>query len=199
MSASISRSAIEKVLNHCLSLDPYAGPQLLALSGKVVELALLDSDLAVHVRFMSNRVQIHSATPEVSADACLSGTIPAFIHMAAGIRQTPRVFASALSIRGDIEVVQQLKVLMSELDIDWEEQLSRWLGDSAAHGIGLALRAFHGWGRQTTKVFWMDLGEYLTEEKHLIACADEVKDYLERVDDIRDDVERLIARVARLG
>ena len=198
MPASVSQSTVERVLNHCLSLDPYAGPHLQRLEGKVIEATLADSELSIRVRILSKRVRLEPADDETTPDVRVTGSVLAFVKMASDIRQGRPMFGSTVSMSGDVEVVQKLKTLLSELEIDWEEQLSRWLGDSAAHGIGIALREFHGWGRQTSNAFWLDVCEYLTEEKRLLPHPDEVAGYLEGVDVIRDDVERLIARVARL-
>lgn len=198
MASRTPQSILERVLNHCLSLDPYAGPNLESLQGKAIELALADSGLSMSVRFLATGVRVESTSIDFEPDARISGTLPALIKMATEIQQTPPGFGSSVSVTGDIEVVQNLATLLRELDIDWEEQLARWIGDSAAHGFGLVLRAFHGWGRQTSHVLWMDVGEYLSEETRMLPHADEVTTYLERVDEIRDDVERLSARIARL-
>ena len=199
MSVGLPYSALEKALNRCLNLDPFIGGHLQGLHGKTIEVALADSELSLLVVFLSDGVRIEPAASETNPDARLGGSIPAFITMVADIREAKPVFGSAISISGDVEVVQKLKSLLSELEMDWEEQLARWVGDSAAHGLGLVFKSLHAWARDTSRVFWLDVGEYLAEETRLLPHADEVTAYLEEVDEVRDDVERLSVRVARLG
>lgn len=198
MPARLHESTLERVLNHCLSLDPYAGPNLKNLHGKVIELSLADSGLSMRFRFSPNGVRVDPADSDVEPDASISATVPELIKMGLELDQAKAGLGSSVSVTGDIEVVQNFTTLLGELDIDWEEQLSRWMGDSAAHGIGQVVRGFHRWGRQTAQVLWMDVGEYLAEETQMLPHAEEVTTYVEGVDEIRDDVERLMARVARL-
>ena len=198
MPARLNESTLERVLNHCLSLDPYAGPNLKNLQGKVIELSLADSGLLMWLRFSPNGVRVESADSDAEPDASISATAPKLFKMALELNQAKAGRGSSVSVTGDIEVVQNFATLLGELDIDWEEQLSRWIGDSAAHGIGQVVRGLHRWGRQTAQVLWMDVGEYLAEETQLLPHAEEVATYVEGVDEIRDDVERLMARVTRL-
>ena len=199
MPASFPLSALEKALNHCLSLDPYVGRHLEILGGQSIEIALDDSSLSIIVTLGPDRVSIGPATNESTPDARLSGSIPAFVKMFAEIREAKPVYGSAVSISGDVEVVQKLRRLLTELEIDWEEHLARWVGDGAAHGLGLVLKSVHAWARDTHRIFWLDLGEYLAEETRLLPRADEVASYLADVDEVRDEVERLSVRVTRLG
>ena len=198
MPARLHESTLERVLNHCLSLDPYAGPNLKDLHGKVIELSLADSGLSMRLRFSPSGVHLESANSDVEPDASISATAPELIKMAIELNQAKTGGGASVSVTGDIEVVQKLTTLMGELDIDWEEQLSRWMGDSVAHGIGQVARGIHRWVRQTAQVLWMDVSEYLAEETQMLAHAEDVTTYVEGVDEIRDDVERLMARVARL-
>ena len=142
--------------------------------------------------------KFESADSDAEPDASISATAPKLFKMALELNQAKAGRGSSVSVTGDIEVVQNFATLLGELDIDWEEQLSRWIGDSAAHGIGQVVRGLHRWGRQTAQVLWMDVGEYLAEETQLLPHAEEVATYVEGVDEIRDDVERLMARVTRL-
>lgn len=198
MARSIALSTLEKMLNRALSLDPYCGETLKSLDGKLIEVALSHCDLSVFIRILSTGVQLESPCDEAVPDIHLYGSVADYIKMVTDIRRARPVFGSQVRISGDVEVVQNLKTLLSELEIDWEEQVSQWLGDTAAHGISLALRSLNHWSQQTADAFWSDLGEYLSEEKRVVLHADEVRVYLDEVDDIRDDVERLIARVERL-
>ena len=121
-------------------------------------------------------------------------------RLASGMAQRhEEIERSKPELSGDLEVIQRLTRLLRELDIDWEEQLARWVGDSAAHGAGLVLNQLRDCSRRTSQVFWLNVSEYLTEEANMVPYPDEVTAYLEAVDGVRDDVERLGERIARLG
>jgi ubiquinone biosynthesis protein UbiJ len=84
------------------------------------------------------------------------------------------------------------------LDIDWEEQLAKLAGDTLAHRIGHQARATGRWASRSGEVLTRDLREYLIEEGRLVPSAAEMKGFLDGVDTLRDDVDRLEARIARL-
>ena len=65
--------------------------------------------------------------------------------------------------------------------------------------MGSGLRALADWGRKSSDTLTQDLKEYLQEEGRLVPTAYEVQGFLDRVDTLRDDVERLAARVERLA
>jgi ubiquinone biosynthesis protein UbiJ len=128
------------------------------------------------------------------ADVTLRGTIPALLfarlNRAGGLPKNVR-------ITGDAETGQQFQRLVETLDIDWEEKLSRFLGDTAAHQVGSLLRGFRDWGRQGAERFGDNLREYLQEETEDLPRRREVVEFLDAVDALRSDVDRLEARVQR--
>ena len=81
---------------------------------------------------------------------------------------------------------------------DWEEQLSHLVGDAAAHQVGNLVRDTLQWGAKSVDTLGRDLTEYLQEESRQLPQRDEVNKFLAAVDVLRNDVERLDARVKRL-
>ncbi|MBI3774144.1 MAG: SCP2 sterol-binding domain-containing protein [Gammaproteobacteria bacterium] len=84
------------------------------------------------------------------------------------------------------------------LDIDWEEHLSRFTGDVIAHQVGNAARSSQRWAQQSGAALLQDAGEYLKYERELLPDRAQVETFMQHVDVLRDDVERLEARVQRL-
>jgi ubiquinone biosynthesis protein UbiJ len=128
----------------------------------------------------------------------LSGTPLAMAKMALGPDASKILFTGEVTIRGDVETGQRFKRLLDELDIDWEEQLSRYSGDVVAHKLGDLLRATAAWGQQTLTILGQDAAEYLQLEGQDLPLPGTVRQYLQAVDAVRDDTARLEARVARL-
>ena len=61
------------------------------------------------------------------------------------------------------------------------------------------MRAAGRWGRQSADNLSLDLKEYLQEEARLLPSRYEIEEFLDQADTLRDDVERLAARVERLS
>jgi ubiquinone biosynthesis protein UbiJ len=87
---------------------------------------------------------------------------------------------------------------MRRLDLDWEEELSRWLGDSLARKLGNLGRRSARVARESVQTLAMDLSEYLRFEKQALPDRTEVDEFNADVDTLRNDVERLKARINRL-
>jgi ubiquinone biosynthesis protein UbiJ len=101
-------------------------------------------------------------------------------------------------IEGDAEVAQRFRDLLTEAQPDFEEELARNIGDVAARRVANAARDLLGWGRKAAGSFTGSVVEYLQEEGRDLPTRVEVDEYLEGVDRLRDDAERLEARLARL-
>lgn len=104
-----------------------------------------------------------------------------------------------VEIAGDAEVAAAVNRLARELDWDFEEDLSRWVGDIAAHRTAEAGRSLQRWGGEALEHLGRTFAEYWTEEAPLIASAREVREFSRAVDELRDDVARLEARIAYLS
>ncbi len=103
-----------------------------------------------------------------------------------------------MEIRGDTDTGQAFQDILSEVDLDWEEPLSRLTGDVIAHQAGKLVHEGRQFIRQACGTLEQDLSEYLQEEARLLPARIEVHYFLDEVDRLRSDTDRLTARVARL-
>jgi ubiquinone biosynthesis protein UbiJ len=86
-------------------------------------------------------------------------------------------------------------MLVDHLKWDVEEDLSRVLGDIAAHRLSEGLSTLMTWQRSAAEGVGRNLSEYWVEEDPLIASRNGVAHFVEAVDQMRDDVERLSKRI----
>ena len=190
-------AGLETALNTALRLDPDAFKRLGNFSDKVIAIELQGPDLTLYLLPGANGISLMSQYP-AEPDTTLSGTPLAMAKMALGPNASKILFTGEVTIRGDVETGQRFKRLLDELDIDWEEQLSRYSGDVVAHKLGDLLRATAAWGQQTLTILGQDAAEYLQLEGQDLPLPGTVRQYLQAVDAVRDDTARLEARVARL-
>ena len=104
--------------------------------------------------------------------------------------------AVTVRISGDAEIAQTFRDLLRQAQPDVEEELARLVGDVAAHQIGSFARGLAGWGRKAADTFATSVAEYLQEEGRDVPTRIELDEFLHDVDRLRDDVERLEARLA---
>jgi ubiquinone biosynthesis protein UbiJ len=189
-------AGIQSAINGFIGLDPDARVRLEPLAGSRLVLSV-DGLFDVEVELGPAGIQLGPIS-ELRKDARISGSPLALLRMVHEARSGGDVSGANVNIAGDVEFVQQLKRFMAALDIDWEEQLSKVMGDAGARGASVLVGSFAGWLRQVGRTVGMNAQEYLEEELAAVASSPEVTEFSASVDTLRDDVERLTAKISRL-
>lgn len=187
-------AAAEALLNRLLALDPDSPPRLAPLQGRRLRVELSEPELRFDLWFDADGVRVQPPGDSLRADARFAAAVPAL----AGLALSGGTAPARVTLEGDVTMVQQVRNLFQGLDPDWEDLLSRFLGDVAAHRLGEAARGLDRYGRETADTLLRNLGEYLTEERRELPAAAEVAAFVDDVDRLREDMDRLAARLARL-
>jgi ubiquinone biosynthesis protein UbiJ len=102
-------------------------------------------------------------------------------------------------IAGDMGIAQQLLELIKELNTDWEEQIAQWLGDIPAHYLTSSFQQAQEYTHDRVNTLHLNLSEYLQEEARHLPNPMEMELFLDTIDTLRDDLERLEQRIQRLA
>jgi ubiquinone biosynthesis protein UbiJ len=100
---------------------------------------------------------------------------------------------------GDVQFAGAIDYVRRHLKWDYEETLSRFLGDVAAHRIAGTVHAADRWRRTAALNMARGIAEYAAHEKPQIASAQAIEEFNSEVDRIRDDVDRLEKRLDLLA
>ena len=95
-------------------------------------------------------------------------------------------------------MAQRFQGLLQQAQPDFEEELSRAIGDVAAHQVANVARGFLDWGRRAVDSLSTNVAEYLQEEGRDVPARVELEEFLESVDQLREAADRLEARLTRL-
>ena len=141
--------AVEGAANRYLRLDQDFARALRPLAGRVVGVEVQGAGIALLVHFVEEAVLVRRLRadarseqqgPEPPApDVQISGTPFALARLAREGGSDPTL-GGQVRIFGDIDVAQRLSRALATLELDWEELLSRLVGDAAAHQVGRAAR-----------------------------------------------------------
>lgn len=101
-------------------------------------------------------------------------------------------------ISGDAEIAARYRELLDLARPDWEEELSRLVGDLPARQVSLAARAALSWAGGFAQSARANVAEYLQEESRALVSKPEVEEFLGQVDALRETADRVEARIARL-
>lgn len=189
-------STLEATLNRNIAASSTARGWCAKLNGKSMRLELIGVPLQFKLHAENERVMIRGDDPTF-ADATLSGS-PLGLLSLAGQQPESALRGGSVRIEGDAEVAQGFRNLLQAAQPDFEEELSRIIGDVAAHQIGNGVRSMLGFGRRVGDTLAQNIGEYLQEESRDVPSKTEADEFMHAVDVLRDDVERFAARLVRL-
>jgi ubiquinone biosynthesis protein UbiJ len=189
-------ATLENALNLYLRQAPDALQHAAELQDKTIAISITGTGLTFYFLPAPEGVQVLSHY-EGNVDTHLTGTPLGFARLALNNREDA-LFQGAVKIEGDTDTGQAFQDLLSGVDWDWEEQLSRVTGDVVAHQAGKLARQAKQFLGDSRDTLAEDCSEYLQEEARLLPTQIEVDYFLADVDQLRDDVERLEARVKRL-
>ena len=184
----LALEGLEQAINQALRLDPQVRQRLAALHGRILRIDLQGTGLQLNlVAGHDGRLRLLGGI-EGEPEATLSGSPLDLLRAGDKAQGHRELFAGRVRMSGDRALAQRFSEALAGIDIDWEEQLSHLTGDIAAHEIMRGLGAARHGTQRLGRSLGDNLSEYLTEEE----------DFLGDVDELRDAVERLEARIALL-
>lgn len=184
------------LLNRNVAMSTQAQALAQRLEGRSLAVHVEGLPLRVLASIESGQVTLSTAADE-TADATVSGS-PLSLLSLIGTDARVRLRSSPVTINGDAEIAEGFQELLRAARPELEEELSRHIGDVAAHQVGNVLRGLTGWGRNAAATFAANVGEYLQEEGRDLVTRTEMDEFLREVDEQRETADRLEARVAQL-
>ena len=187
-------ATLENVLNRGLPRSPRAQQLCAELAGRRIAIEA-PSMARVVVESTGNSLRITRGS--LPADAEVIGGPLSLLALGSSAGDAP-LSRGEVEVHGDAELAQKFRELARLLAPDPEEELSLVLGDVAAHRIGRLARGALGWTRNTAATLLQDVGEYFSHERGDLVSHEEGEQFLRGVDALREDVDRLDARLELL-
>ncbi|HIO93563.1 MAG TPA: Sterol-binding domain protein [Leucothrix mucor] len=187
-------ASIETSLNAWLALDGETLAKFSEMDSKVICLHISGLDLNLYFLPEKNNITVmgnYAGEP----DTTITGSPIALMRLGTSENSGKTLLESDASIEGDTHLGAEFSRILGEVDIDWEELLSKLVGDVVAHHAGQVTATGLNWLQESLEAMKLNTSEYLSEEAKLTPAEAEINYYLDQVDDLRMDVDRLEARV----
>lgn len=185
--------------NRLLDLDPGSAARCSALNGSIIGIELTDLSLSIYCHPGNNGLRISLQTPGREPDAWIRGRLIALASLSMNEDKVSTSIQERIEISGNARVAQKFQKLLQELNIDWEEQLSRLTGDVMAFRISQLSQTLREQGKSVFESLTQSTSEYLQHESRALPSYPEYEGFRESVTQLHHDVERLEAKIALLS
>lgn len=178
-------------LNHLLEQNSWAIERLLPYAGQVVQITVkpLSFDFKVTDAGLFEDA-LQDEEPAAKVILTPSGALRAILE--------PESASSQVTLEGDDALASTVGRILQGIRWDAEEDLSRLVGDMAAHSLfEKAAKIKDGLHSQLTGAASM-ISEYLLEERASVVKRRHLDSFSNAVDSLRDEAELLEKRIQRL-
>jgi ubiquinone biosynthesis protein UbiJ len=190
-------SALETALSKFLALDQNSGVFLAPLAGKVIAVTISTFNETIYLCPTADSIQLLDQFPD-QPDTRLTGSVFAFGLMGLSSKPMRSIFSGEVVIEGDMQTGRKFQELFAKLDINLEQQLARYTGDSLAHNISRFFRSGQDWSKESIETFRLNASEFLQEETRDLPAVPEMDIFYRQIDELRTDFDRLQSRIERL-
>lgn len=182
-------------INALLAHDKITQEKLNTLMGKTVAIELSNLDCVIYIDFEQDIFYLDTEKHREPI-LTLKGTPSAFLRL----MQQSQAYAvtQAIQIEGDLHVAQMLQKIARNLNIDWVEIIAPYTGDVIAEGVDKSARGIHRWWKTTRTALWENTADYVQDEAQLVVSRVEVENFVEDVFALRQSLDRLALRIARI-
>ena len=183
-----------KALNRAIGLDPDSRKPLRRLEGRSLGIEVIGPGIRIVLQVEQSQFEV-CVDDTFEPSAWVKASPGAFLALAATQGQAG---AGTMEIVGDVETGRRFQELFENLNPDFEEAFTRVFGDVMGVQVARLVKGGLGWMRQRGQRFSEDVGVYLRDESGQLVNRFEMEQFLDSVDDLRDDVARISKRIERI-
>ena len=174
------------ILDHLLSQNDWMKTKLIDHKNKVVVIEI--SGLKLIFKIDENGL-LHSVSESEKFDCIIKLTVNDFIT------QLTNKNNSNVSIKGDLELANQISQVLRKIEWDIEDDLSKYIGDIPAIQTTKVLKKIITNSQKNLGNITGALLEYWQEENKILTKKRNVEIFNSEVDKIVEDTERLEAKI----
>lgn len=189
---------VEIIGNRLARLDDKLLDGFESLQGKSIAIEIIDLQQTIICYPGAAGIRLSIQEPADEVDATIRARLIALVNLATESEKVSTSIQEGISFHGDVAVAQRLQKLLANVDIDWEEILSRQLGDVAGVQVYRLLSQAKSVFQQSVNSILQSGSEYMQEEVRVTPAPVELERLRADVTRLRHDVDRSEARLKRL-
>lgn len=186
--------AIENIMNRALKSDSDALAKIASLKNQVLKINCDDWRMRFFIILSPQGLQFHSKYAG-EVNTMITGTLNNFLHIFMKGADTKSLFNYPINVEGNTHNIEVLRDVFRNIDIDFEEKLSHYVGDSLAHKLCFYLKNTKQCLKKSVENIENQTKEYIHYEAKNLISKKQVEQFYADVATLRDDVERFEARI----
>ncbi|WP_263261648.1 SCP2 sterol-binding domain-containing protein [Pseudomonas sp. RIT-PI-S] len=190
-------AAAEGGLNAALRLDSTALPRLAKQAGQVILVDCPQPRQQLYIVLGPAGITL-ARRWEAPATCTLRAPLGTLAQLALRKDKTRVLHAPEVTLSGDSAALMELAAVLQNLELDWEYEVSRWLGPVPTALLGGHLRLRTRWAKRGGERLLNTVADYLNEETRTLVGKAEAEARLRELDQLKLDTDRLQARLDRL-
>jgi ubiquinone biosynthesis protein UbiJ len=199
--------AIEVAINQALKLALNGKDVILPLVGKRCIVYLQELELSFAFQFSSERVDVMALAPleqavldDMPANECyISVSLFALPQMKHTSQLTKLIKQNKLDFYGDLGIAQKFSQVINDIEFDFEETLSEYVGDAGAYTLIAQSEKIHSYAKKQHKLLMDMLSDAALEEKPIAVRTIMLVNFVEEVRQLKMDTDRFEARLNLLA
>ena len=177
------------ILDHLLSQNDWMQTKLIDHKDKVVVIEISGLKLILKI---DEKGLLHSLYESEEFDCVIKLTVNDFINQLINKKN------GNISIKGDLELANQVSQVLKKIEWDVEEDLSKYIGDIPATQATKVLKKIVINSQKNISNITGALLEYWQEENKILTKKRDVEIFNSEVDKIVEDTERLEAKIKKI-
>lgn len=184
--------------NRLLGMDPEVLQHCAELQGNIIAIQLTDLEKTIYCHPGSWGMRLSLQKPGKEVDSTIRGRLIGLANLSLQQEKLSASIQERIEIIGNPSVAQKFQKILTELNIDWEKELSKYTGEIMAYRIGQGIRKTHQAVKDIFGSLALSSQEYLQQESQSMPTLPEFDHFQQSVTNIRHDVDRLEARINQL-
>lgn len=193
-------ASIELIINKALGLNINKRVSYSAVAQKTLtlELAELPFLLCFTVNRLPSSTEVIVRTHAEHSDCSIQTSLNTLKKIKEEQSLTELIKKDELNVTGDIKIAQQFANIAQSLEIDWQTELAKHLGDVPTHKLLHFCNKITKSVSATGKRLEADIGEYLVHEKRLVVTNSQINAFIQQTKDVVHQVDNLSSRIDKL-
>jgi ubiquinone biosynthesis protein UbiJ len=196
----VATATLELIINKALVLNNNKSVSFAGVAQKTLtlELAELPFTLCFTVNTSASKTVVIVRSRTEFSDCTINTSLNTLNKLKANQSLTQLIKQDELDVMGDIKIAQQFANIAQSLEIDWQSELAKHLGDVPTYKLlqfgNKITKSLVGKGKQLEA----DIGEYLVHEKRLVVTRSQINAFNQKTKDVAKKVDTLSARIDKL-